>query len=289
MAFITVRFLRYFNFLSIDAVLIALTWQGDFARTVDVTLTWQERTFLGISVWIVYILDHLLDASRQFKSLLKAESFDCSAPTSTSSFNFNCCEAARHHFARRHRTLLLGGLFIAMLVDLTLAFTFSPPMLLAGCALGLLTFFYLLINAVLLRYGIWPRGREIIVALIFSLGCALMPLMHAAAPIDLLPSITAFALLGMINCILIARMERTVPLALLAENLIPSPRWIGFFALLFFLMKNYYNISLVATALVISLCGLSLIPTIAKRYSYEIASLATDGALFVGAFFSLLM
>ena len=94
MAFITVRFLRYFNFLSIDAVLIALTWQGVFARTVDVTLTWQERTFLGISVWIVYILDHLLDASRQFKSLLKAESFDCSAPTSTSSFNFNCCEAA---------------------------------------------------------------------------------------------------------------------------------------------------------------------------------------------------
>ena len=92
----------------------------------------------------------------------------------------------------------------------------------------------------------------------------------------------------MINCILIARMERGVSLPSLSQNLIPSPRWLlPLLIVLLFLASNYYTIPTVAVASFMSLCGLSLIPMIAKRYGYEAASLATDGALFFGALLAL--
>lgn len=59
------KFLRtwfpYFNNLSINAVLIALFWQALFSDLLKVSLMWQERVILGLSVWLVYLGDHLLD------------------------------------------------------------------------------------------------------------------------------------------------------------------------------------------------------------------------------------
>ena len=256
-------------------MLIALAWQEVFTRTAHVSLRWQERALLGISVWIVYLLDHLLDASRQPDAM-------------TSSVMALSCNAPRHHFTKKHRVLLLSMITMALLIDLLLATTLSRAVFFAGATLGLLTFFYLLLNAYLMSHGTWLRGREFIIATIFSFGCALIPLVRATAPLNLLPWVAVFAILGMINCILIARMERGVSLSSLSQNLIPSPRWLlPLLIVVAFSASNYYSIPSVALALFMSFCGLLLIPMIAKRYGYEAASLATDGALFLGALLAL--
>ena len=266
---------HYFNLLSIDAVLVALAWQEVLARTVPMQLSWQERALLGISVWVVYVVDHLLDASRKTsEETLNTRTLNNSAP--------------RHCFVKNNSVLLLIAIGTTLLLDLVLAFNLPWPLLLAGMALGALTGAYLLLNTFLLARGIWPRGKEVAIAVIFSLGCGLISLVDTPHRLQLFPWIIALALLGTINCILIARMERGVPLELLSHDIIPSPGWLVLLGALLFLTSRYYSIPPIAEAVLISLFGLSLIPKIAKRFGYETASLATDGALFLGACLTLL-
>ena len=251
-----------------DAVCVALLWQEIFARTATLQLRWQERLLLGLSVWIVYLLDHVLDSF-------------CMTPSRSTN------NEPRHHFARRHRSLLISGIFVAIIVDTTTALTLPYSILVAGGLLGTAATFYLGMNTLLMRQGRWLRGREILIALFFSFGCGLIPLLKTEHPFYILGSIFFFALLCTLNCVLIARMERSAPLSLL--QLLPEPIVIiGMISLFFLLSNTYWKVVPIQIAFSMSLFGLSLIAGIAKRYGYEIASLATDGALLLGAFVALL-
>ncbi len=256
---------HWVNFLSMDAICVALLWQEVFAHTVAVQLSWQERLVLGLSVWIVYILDHLLDVT--------------------------CCKnsnASRHHFVRKHSICLSIGISMAAIANITVAFTLPHSILIAGALLGISAIFYLGSNTFFMRKGHWLRGREAIIALIFAFGCGLIPLLKTDQLFLILASIFFFAFLSMINCLLIARMERNAPLSLL--RLLPEPILIiGAISLFFLLSNTYWKVSSIEVAFCTSLFGLSLIPAIAKRYGYEVASLATDGALMIGALLSLLV
>ncbi len=196
---------RWLSLFSLDAVLVALAWQEVLARASAVHLTWQERALLGISVWSVYILDHLLDGAIGARLEIANK-------------------APRHCFVRRHRFFFICALVAGLLIDVSLLPYLSFSLLIAGSALALITLFYLILNTSLLAHGMWPKGKEIAISLIFTLGCGLVPLVQTSHHAILFFSMMALLLLNNINCTLIARLERGVTLETLSTDLIPAPR-----------------------------------------------------------------
>src|SRR3990167_8312156 len=296
---------RYLNFLSLDAVCVALLWQEVFSRTGKIQLEWKDRTLLGLAVWAVYLLDHLLDSLNIENKDLPSSAATAASPT----YNLQPTTAIRphgriviplrHHFIAVHRTFVIFAILASGLCAAILVLNLPLKMLVAGILLGTITLLYLLINGLLLARGLWPKGREIAVGVIFALGCGLVPLLRCQNPITLIVGILLFAILASINCTLIARMERNVPLEQL--SLIPHKKGsvLNIIILrtdpfirncfLFLLLGTflYNNISILGIATTASFLGLSLIPSIAKHFGYEIASFATDGTLILGALIGL--
>lgn len=270
MTFFCFSFFRWLNLLSLDVVFIALAWQEVFARTVAVTLRWEERAFLAISIWIVYVIDHWLDSMVDVGS----------------SVGFFSNKAPRHHYVRSHRLLLGSLLVLASLANIWLLWNLGLRLLIAGIGLAVITLSYLVLNVFFLQRGCWLKGREIVISIIFSIGCALVALVQGDRPWLLLPWVMAFAVVALINCTLIARMERNVSIVELAPRWIFSSRVILF--LFLFLDLFAFPFSTMTRALCWSLAGLSLIPMIGRRWGYEVASLAADQVLFFAALFSLL-
>lgn len=275
MKFLDVRFFlsffRWLNLLSLDVVLIALAWQEVFARAANVALRWEERTFLAISIWIVYIIDHWFDSMVDLHS--------------TAGFFSN--KAPRHYYVRSHRLLLGSLLVLASLANVWLLWHLGLRLLIAGMGLAVITLGYLALNHFFLRRGRWLKGREIVISLIFSAGCALVALVQSDRPWLLLPWMISFALVALINCTLIARMERSALVLQLAPQWIFSLRPVLWLFLLLALFV--FPFPLMVRALCWSLMGLMLIPMMGQRWGYEVASLAADQALFFGALLSLLM
>jgi hypothetical protein len=315
-------FFRWLNLLSLDVVLIALAWQEVFARAAAVTLRWEERALLALSIWMIYIIDHWLDAmtepsspvdsfSKQSKNLFSrfteaanncvasvlaslsidytlsrsAPSTPCSSsPSATLKTGSN--KAPRHHYVRSHRLLLGLMLVSALMVSCWLLCYLSFYLLIAGMVVAIVTLSYLVANHFFLRRGLWFKGREIVISVIFSLGCALAGLLQAKQPWLLFPWVMAFAVVALINCTLIARMERNVLISALAPQWTFSPRWLCLLSL--FLTLLAFFLPSIIGALCCSLLGLSLVPMIGRRFGYEIASLSADQVLFFGALFSFL-
>lgn len=49
------------HLLSLDAPVVALVWQALLAKTTGTDLEWADRTALGLSAWLIYLVDRLLD------------------------------------------------------------------------------------------------------------------------------------------------------------------------------------------------------------------------------------
>jgi hypothetical protein len=259
--------LRWLSLFSLDALLVALAWQEVLARISGVDLYWNERALLGISVWIIYTADHLLDGLISKKSTY-----------------FN--QAPRHTFVQKHRLFFSVTVLIALVGALSLLHTISFSLFIGGALLTLVTGLYLFINTFLLRHEMWPQGKEILISMIFTLGCGLIPLIQSHHKGVLSVSMLLFFVLCSINCTLIARLERGVAIKSLLSHLIPSLSWTLPTTLLLLLINDLSSHTTIITAFLGSLTGLSLVPSIAKWYGYEVASLAADGTLVLGAILS---
>lgn len=236
---------------------------------------------LGLSVWIVYLLDHLLDAASIRPSLTEKKNTFLARQLSN--------HAPRHYFVKRHRSLLLILLLAAFFFDLFIAWQLPSSIFLAGLVLGGIAFCYLCSNFFLALQGRWLHGREMVIALIFVGGSALIPLLQARYPFSLLIPMGFLAFLGILNCLLIARMERNAPLASLWPRPLPPPKWILGFSFFFLMLgKTSLSRSCLGITFWISLAGLAMVPAIAKKTDYEVASFAADGALILGAAVALL-
>src|SRR6056297_2328288 len=78
-----VTLLRWLNVLSLDAVFVAVAWHWLVASTFAADSQRQhlvQRAVLAITVWLIYVLDRLLDSRRM---------------------SFHLPAAARHRFAHR--------------------------------------------------------------------------------------------------------------------------------------------------------------------------------------------
>ena len=52
------------HLLSLDAPLVAVVWQGCWARSAHVRLSWCHPCVLGLGVWLIYLVDRLADCAR---------------------------------------------------------------------------------------------------------------------------------------------------------------------------------------------------------------------------------
>jgi len=107
------------NLLSIDAPLVAVAWLYIFSRTwrMDSTPPWYAHVALGLTVWVIYVADRLLDVS------LRGSDSDR-------------CEE-RHRFHAKHRKTFLisagaASLIAVLLVVFRMPFAIYSYFLIAG-------------------------------------------------------------------------------------------------------------------------------------------------------------
>ena len=77
------RFWIWANVLSLDAPLVAVMWQALLARVLNVRLYALEPVVLALSVWLLYVVDHVFDAMRPTAAAVSSFgglASTCSAP-----------------------------------------------------------------------------------------------------------------------------------------------------------------------------------------------------------------
>lgn len=147
----------YPNLLSLDAPLVAVAWLYLFAKTWRVDYhPWEAYVSLGLAVWIIYVVDRLLDASIHSGSTGSLE--------------------ARHAFHQKHRKFFISGAGIAFVTSLYLVVRYMQSPI----------YYYLLIGAVLVAgfFGLSmlssqettevPHTKNILGGATFAFGTALM-------------------------------------------------------------------------------------------------------------------
>ncbi len=172
--------------LSLDAPAVAVAWQVLFAYSFGVTLTPYFVLALGLSVWLVYVGDRLLDS---FK-------LDLRRP-----------HTYRHALHARHRGVftLLWGLGLGIDGTLVLVGLSPKDTSLGLVVLGAVALYGLGVH--LAKPGRFVLTKEVQVGLVFALGVTL-PVWTRAPGAALLVGTLLFASLCSLNCLLIALWER---------------------------------------------------------------------------------
>ena len=198
----------WWNILSLDAPTVAVAWAALFALASGTRLLPAEATALGLSVWIIYTCDRLLDGwSLRNRAALQQ----------------------RHLFSDRHRFILVVLVVVASALVLWLmAGESRAPEARAGIKLGGILVLYMA--------GIHARRspidrllpKEIAVGFLFALG-ATLPLWSRCARFpwqDFLPW-SFFGLLCSLNCLSIECWENYRQGAGWRQAPHPFLRWAG--------------------------------------------------------------
>jgi 4-hydroxybenzoate polyprenyltransferase len=170
------------NILSIDVALGSVCCAAWFAAMFNAALKPYAFISLGLTVWIIYTADHLLDARK------------IHAPASTE----------RHRYHQKNFSTLLYLLLFAVLIDLIFVFLLRRVVFQWGLVLSGFVIVYFLIQKYL-KYL-----KELIVALLFSVGVLLPALSLAHEPpvtSDFL-LITQFVLTALLNLLLFSWYDR---------------------------------------------------------------------------------
>lgn len=178
----------WWNLLSLDAPTVAILWAVLFARTAPVHLSRFELSSLVFVVWLVYVLDRILDGWKATPlSLLRA----------------------RHRFCKRYAKGLLMAALVSAAAVAWIAFSALKPQeiwngIKVGCAIA----------AYMLCIHAWRGGlarylpKELFVGTLFSIGTTL-PIWSGSQPLSglILLSWILFALLCVLNCMAIECWE----------------------------------------------------------------------------------
>jgi hypothetical protein len=186
--------LRLWHLASLDAPTVALAWSLAFAWVARVRLPLWVPALLALAVWSIYIADRLLDARTALRNQTHHRLRD------------------RHHFHWRNRRILLPLAAASAAAAACIIFAFMPVVarernsVLAAASLVYFT-----------RVHTGRRhstflSKELLVALLFTAGCALPAFSRATFDARnqlwplLIPTIF-FALLAWLNCHAIDRWE----------------------------------------------------------------------------------
>jgi hypothetical protein len=170
------RLYRLFNLLSIDVALGSVCSALFFARILQVHILSYGLLALGLSVWIIYTVDHLLDA-------LKIKS-----PAAT----------ARHRFHQQNFKTLLVMLAMAMVINGVIILFIRHRVLVAGLYIAAIVGIYFLINRYL------KFMKEIFIAIVYTIGVLLPSVSVTQQPMNEWPwlIIVSFSVTALINLIL---------------------------------------------------------------------------------------
>lgn len=207
------------NVLGLDAAAIAMAWMGVFAAYSEGNPP-DAATYLvlGLSVWLTYLADRLLDVqNRPMHRLL----------------------SKRHRFAKRNRILLWRLWLLVLLFAFALAvFRLNPTQLWKGTILLCVCLAYTVLNQ-LLSKAYFPK--EIFVAGIFAAGTQIF-----ITGANMGPPVLLFGLLCLINCLLIAEKEKAVDARLRVQSAmgqVPFPV-LGSVALIAFALEPMSSLGL---------------------------------------------
>jgi hypothetical protein len=176
----------WLNLLSLDAPVVAVLWQDFLARCYPSMLRPAGRLMLGLTVWVIYLADRLLDVR-----------LPPSGP-----------ETKAHEFCRRHSRLAGTLLAVALFTDLAVAMQLRRAVFDNG----------LLVSAGVITYfGAFPmqrmaaRWKPISAAILFTTGVFLVAWTGTAVPAWTLGGpASAFCLLCLANLVLISDWERGI-------------------------------------------------------------------------------
>jgi hypothetical protein len=138
-------FYRTINLLSIDVAAGAVCSSLLFAKILEVHILSYGLASLGLSVWIIYTTDHLLDA-RKIKT-----------PAATE----------RHRFHQRHFNLLLIFLGVAIIANGLIILFVRKPVLISGIIVASFVAIYLVLHRYL------KFMKEFFIALFYTIGVLL--------------------------------------------------------------------------------------------------------------------
>ncbi|HEY9007560.1 MAG TPA: hypothetical protein VIM75_15585 [Ohtaekwangia sp.] len=171
-----VKLYRLLNLLSVDVAAGAVCSALFFARILNVHILPYGLVALGLSVWIIYTADHLLDA------------YKIKAPAATE----------RHRFHQKHFRLLALLLLIAVSINGIIILYIRHTVFVAGLYVGGTVSIYFLINRYL------KFLKEFFIAIVYTIGVILPSVSVAALPAKEWPwmTIAQFCLTALINLIL---------------------------------------------------------------------------------------
>ncbi len=163
--------------------MIALLWQAVFARDAGVSLAFASRAALFLAVWLIYLMDRLLDTGK------------APAPVPVT---------ARHRFCLAHRRLCYSLSLLAVLVAACSIPHLPPPVLEGGLVIASLVGGYLLIVH---WSGVRWLSKEAAVGALFAMGTALAPLARSSTMTRLALPALVFGALCWTNVAAIEKWE----------------------------------------------------------------------------------
>jgi hypothetical protein len=202
------------NILSLDAPLVAVTWQAFLAQRYAVPLRLTGRIELFLAVWAIYIADRLLDVRHP--------------PTAQ--------ESVRHRFYRAHRGLAAAVLAALLAAALVIALLWLRPAVLRN---GLVPLAAVVLYLAVLNIGGARRvAKELVVAFVFTSGTFLVAWTNDSdSPVTLLAPAAAFFLLSLANLAAIekweaAELRRDAPLPHVSTRVLArtAPVWVSLLA-----------------------------------------------------------
>ena len=253
--------LQWSNTLAIDAVLIALCWQAVFASIFGQTLNVPAISVLGLSIWLTYCADRLLDVRKRPLEQL---------------------HSIRHRFAKRHAKTLWKTWGSVLAINLSIAFAgLTMNQLRNGTVLLSVCLLYTVLNQKL-SDRFFPK--ELCVAVIYAAGVVIFLL---PAPDIWLPC-GILMLLCLINCLIISAREQQIDAAMQVRSIAQSMTRLP----ILLYIPSLYMLSLLETQWLIpfgsSLAALALVQICSNRLSTESFRVLADAALLVGPLLTLL-
>ncbi len=136
--------LKWLTFLSLDAPLVAATWQALFAKEQGVHIEWYHSLVVFLSVWLGYAADRWWD-----------------------NLKFDQPPSEQHQFYAKHSRAILAIWTLVLLVAVSLAFTnLSAPELAHGFVLMGISLAYTLFAQKGRRFKFYPLAKSVFTALL---------------------------------------------------------------------------------------------------------------------------
>ena len=179
------KFYRYLNVLSLDVVAGSMICSLYIAKVLNVKMPVPTLLALGLTVWVIYTFDHLLDSR-----------------------NSPAAMSERHAFHKKHFQRLSIYLGLALACIAVLLFFMPSTTVLWGAALGCGVLAYFLTIGLIRAKSI--VYKELMIAVIYACGLFIGPLSVYDSPISWQHAVVflQFVILALLNLLIFSLYDR---------------------------------------------------------------------------------